>query len=135
MSDNKKDLKDNSSKAAKKDSKDGFLSRVGKFFREYRSELKKISWPTFSEVVKNTFITLVVVLIVGIIVWLVDWGVSALRDTLIHSANKIEASELLGKTSASDAIEEAVSAADEAVELTADQLAELLGQVSGTDAG
>ena len=133
MSDNKKDLKENSSsKSAKKDEKGGFFSKVGKFLREYRSELKKISWPTFSEVVKNTLITLVVVLIVGIIVWLVDWGVSSLRDTLITAASKVDASEIFnGATSASDAI---VSAADEAVELTSEQLAELLGQVSGSDA-
>lgn len=137
MSDNKKEMKENSSsKSPKKEGKDsgGFFSKVGKFFREYRSELKKISWPTFSEVVKNTFITLVVVLMVGIVVWLVDWGVSALRDTLIHSASKVEASDIFGdKTSATDAIEEAVSAADEAIELTEEQLAEMLG-VSGADA-
>ena len=138
MSDNKKEMKENSSsKAPKKEGKDsggGFLSRVGKFFREYRSELKKISWPTFSEVVKNTFITLVVVLMVGIVVWLVDWGVSALRDTLIHSAEKVDASDILGgKTSGTDAVEDVVSSVDNAVELTQEELEAMLG-ISGTDA-
>ena len=135
MSDNKKEVKENtSSKSPKKDGKDGFFARVGKFFREYRSELKKISWPTFSEVVKNTLITLVVVLLVGIVVWFVDWGVSTLRDKLIHSASKVEASEIFGdKTSATDAVEQAVSAADNALELTQEELEAMLG-VSGTDA-
>lgn len=128
---NKKDIKESSSKGAKKEGK-GFLGGIGKFFREYRSELKKISWPTFSEVVKNTLITLVVVLIVGVIVWLVDWGVSSLRDTLITAASKVDASELFsGDTSASDAI---ASAADEAAELTQEQLEDLLGQISASDA-
>jgi len=130
-SENKKDVKEGSSKAAKKEGK-GFFAGIGKFFKEYRGELKKISWPTFSEVVKNTLITLVVVVIVGIIVWLVDWGVSSLRDTLITAASKVDASELFnGDTSASDAI---ASAADEGTELTPDELADLLGQISASDA-
>lgn len=130
MSENKKEIKESSSKAAKKEGK-GFFSKVGKFFKEYRSELKKISWPTFSEVVKNTLITLAVVLIVGVIVWLVDWGVSSLRDKLITVASKVDASELFnGETSATDAI---ASTADGTLEMTPEELADLLGQTSGSD--
>ena len=69
-----------------------FFARIGKFFREYRSELKKISWPTFAEVVKNTAITMVVVLMIGAVIWLFDWGVSSLRNALIDSV-KAETSE------------------------------------------
>lgn len=134
MSDNKKDMKENSSKAAKNGKKEGFFAKVGKFFREYRSELKKISWPTFAEVVKNTLITLMVVLLVGIVVWAVDWGVGTLRDVLISKAHKVEMSDVLYGPSATDALEEAVSDADGAIELTQEQLQDLLNSVSGADA-
>lgn len=73
---------------AKKDAKaksGGFFAKVGKFFREYRSELKKISWPTFAEVVKNTAITLAVVLIIGAVIWIFDWGINGVRTWLLNS--------------------------------------------------
>ena len=140
MSDNKKQLKENaSSKSAKKDGKDskgGFFSRVGKFFKEYRSELKKISWPTFSEVVKNTLITLAVVLMVGIVVWLVDWGVGTLRDTFITKAEKTDLSELTSKTDVLDEVENIVqdvaSVADAGIDITEEAIH---NAVSGADVG
>ena len=39
--------------------------RIAKFFREYRSEFKKIVWPTFNQVWKNTLITIVVIIIMA----------------------------------------------------------------------
>lgn len=78
----KKDAKAVEKKPSDK-KKTSFFQKVGKFFREHRAELRKISWPTFKEVVRNTCITLFVILIIGAIIWLVDWGVSALRDNLI----------------------------------------------------
>lgn len=35
--------------------------RVGKFFREIWSELKKVTWPSFGSVIKNTGIVFLVV--------------------------------------------------------------------------
>ena len=107
MSDNKKDIAsaDSEKKTDAKKSSGGFkraMDRVSKFFREYRSELKKISWPTFAEVLKNTGITLVVVAIIGVCIWLFDWGVSALRDTLITTAKQAEISDIVSDTDASD---------------------------------
>ena len=95
MSESKKDITKN--EAAKTESKkasekkgNGVFQRIGKFFREFRSEIKKISWPTFAEVVKNTIITLVVVAIFAIIIGLFDWGVSSLRDWAITSVQEEE---------------------------------------------
>ncbi len=39
----------------------GFLSRVGKFLREVRMELAKVSWPNRQEVVASTVVVLVAV--------------------------------------------------------------------------
>ena len=44
-----------------------FFKRIGKFFRELRSELKKVVWPT----------VLLCVLAVGLFVWIFD-GVAGL---------------------------------------------------------
>lgn len=48
-------------KAANK--KPNLFVRIGRFFKQSWSELKKVSWPTFRTVVKNTGIVLAVVLI------------------------------------------------------------------------
>ena len=46
--------------------------RLAKWFREMKSELKKVVWPSGKQLVNNTLVVLVSVLIVGIIVCLFD---------------------------------------------------------------
>ena len=43
-------------------------SKLMKYLRSTKSEMKKIVWPTFDQVVKNTFIVLVVVIVVALII-------------------------------------------------------------------
>ncbi len=54
------------------------------FFREVRTELKKVVWPTRHETTQTTLIVLVMVFIVGIVLWLFDmfffWGIHALSE-------------------------------------------------------
>jgi preprotein translocase SecE subunit len=52
------------------------------FFKSLISELKKVVYPTPKAVVKNTMIVIIVVLIVGVLVALLDWGFGAGRDAL-----------------------------------------------------
>ena len=47
--------------------------KVCKYFRELRSELKKVVWPTLQQVGKNTLVVLGCVLVVGIFIWLFDF--------------------------------------------------------------
>lgn len=47
-------------------------SKLGRFFSKSWSELKKVTWPTFKTVVKNTGIVLLVVLFFGVIIFGVD---------------------------------------------------------------
>ena len=69
-----------SKKSAKKDGKPNVAVRAGKgiakFFKDLKGENKKIVWPNAKTVLKNTGIVLAVVLIVGIAIWLVDFGLS-----------------------------------------------------------
>lgn len=52
------------------------------FFREVRTELKKVVWPTRPETTQTTLIVLVMVFVVGIVLWLFDmfffWGIQTL---------------------------------------------------------
>lgn len=57
--------------------------RIVKFFREYKSEVKKIVWPGPRAVVKNTLIVLVLCAILGVFIWLLDFGLSQLIGLVI----------------------------------------------------
>ena len=61
---------------AKVEKKENFFVRtakkIGKWFREMKSELKKVVWPTRKQVVNNVLVTLACVLIVGICIWVFD---------------------------------------------------------------
>ncbi|MCH9698957.1 MAG: preprotein translocase subunit SecE [Gammaproteobacteria bacterium] len=52
------------------------------FFKEVRTELKKVVWPTRPETTQTTLIVIVMVFVVGIILWLFDmfffWGIQTL---------------------------------------------------------
>ncbi len=50
-----------------------FFGAIARYFRELRSELKKVTWPTPKQVLKNTLIVIACVLIVGIFIWLFDF--------------------------------------------------------------
>ena len=56
---------------------------IAKWFREMKSELKKVVWPTRKQVVNNTIIVLVIVVISSAVVWVVDQAGSYIVTTLI----------------------------------------------------
>lgn len=55
-------------------------SGIAKFFRGYASEFKKIVWPTRKQVINNTIVTIVMVIIVGLFIALLDFGLGALLN-------------------------------------------------------
>ena len=54
-----------------------------RYFRELRSELKKVVWSTPKQVLKNTLIVIACVLIVGVFVWVFDLVAQTLITGLI----------------------------------------------------
>ena len=62
-------------------------SGICRYFRELRSELKKVVWPTPKQVVKNTLIVLASVVIVGAFIWLFDFVASTGITALINLCN------------------------------------------------
>ena len=67
--------------------KENFFVRAGKrisrWFREMKSELKKVVWPTKSQMINNTLIVLVCVVIVGIFIWVFDFAGNAIVNGII----------------------------------------------------
>ena len=59
------------------------LGGICRYFRELRSELKKVVWSSPKQVAKNTLIVLVCVLIVGAFVWVFDFVAQVGIDALI----------------------------------------------------
>ena len=57
--------------------------KVKKYFRELRSELKKVVWPTPQQVLKNTAIVVCCVLAIGVFIWLFDYVAQIGIDALI----------------------------------------------------
>ena len=53
----------------KDDAKLGFFKRIAKWFREMKSELKKVVWPTRKQLINNTVVSVVVMLISALGVW------------------------------------------------------------------
>ena len=56
----------------KDDAKPGFFARVGKWFREMKSELKKVIWPTPKTLFNNTAISVGVMLASAVVLWCFD---------------------------------------------------------------
>lgn len=61
-------------KTKKKEKKPNFFTRIGSKIKDVFSELKKVSWPSFAKIVKQTGIVLVVVLIFLVIITAFDFG-------------------------------------------------------------
>lgn len=59
-----------------------FIQRVKKFFKDYKSELKKIVWSSKDQVVKNTTVVVALVVVSGVVLVLLDlafnMGITAL---------------------------------------------------------
>ena len=62
--------------------------KVCKYFRELKSELKKVVWSTPKQVLKNTLIVVACVLVVGVFIWVFDafarYGMSALHELFLR---------------------------------------------------
>ena len=61
------------------------FKRVILFFRDYKSEVQKIVWPTFKDVAKNTVIVLIMCALVGVLIWVLDAGLLKLLEVILNS--------------------------------------------------
>ena len=56
--------------------------KIAKFFKDYKSEFKKISWPSLNDTTKKTIMVIVAIAIIGVSIFLVDTGLSKLIELL-----------------------------------------------------
>lgn len=52
--------------------KENIFKRIGKWFRGMKSELKKVVWPSASQLFNNTLVVIVCAIVVALIVWAFD---------------------------------------------------------------
>ena len=57
--------------------------RIRKYFRELRSELKKVVWPTPKQTAKNTLVAVVMIVICAVVLWGFDSAAQATVRALI----------------------------------------------------
>ena len=60
---------------------------ICRYFRELRSELKKVVWSSPKQVLKNTLIVLISVVVVGVFIWVFDFVARFGIDALINAFN------------------------------------------------
>ena len=65
-------------KKATKARKPGFGSRIKKFFKDYKSEMKKVAWYSKKQLIKSTGLVIVCLVVVSAIVSLLDVGLNGL---------------------------------------------------------
>lgn len=73
---------DKKAKAPKK--KEKKPNRVLRWFKDLRGELKKVTWPTAKDTLKNVGIVIVCVIFVGIFIWVFDFLARAVIDALLQ---------------------------------------------------
>ena len=71
----------------KAEAQPGFFARAGqtvsKWFRDFRSECKKIVWPSRKHVINNTLVVIGFAIAVMILVYVLDVSFGFVRDTLV----------------------------------------------------
>ena len=71
--------KEKASKKAKKNKENIFVriwKAIKRYFKDLKGEVKKITWPGAKEVLKGTVVTMVCIAIIGLVVFLVDLGLT-----------------------------------------------------------
>ena len=61
---------------------------LAKWFRELKSEMKKVVWPTWDQVTKNTGIVVGMIIVVGLFVALADFLLTGGYAALMQLAGK-----------------------------------------------
>ena len=56
---------------------------LGDFFRGYKSELKKIVWPSWKTILKNTGIVITFIVILGLFIYAIDFLFSLLFNWVV----------------------------------------------------
>ena len=67
--------------------KTSIFKNIGTFFRECKSEIKKIVWPATNLVFKNMGVVLVVITVIGLFVSLLDYAFMGVLSKIMEVSN------------------------------------------------
>ncbi len=65
-------------KKSSKSGKPGFGTRIKKFFKDYKSEMKKVVWYSKKQTIRSTGLVIVCLVVVSAVISLLDLGLSNL---------------------------------------------------------
>lgn len=107
-------------KAKKPGSEKGnIFARIGKglqkFVKDFKSEIKKIVWPERKTVLKSTGVVLTVVAVIGVIIFLIDTGLTEIIQLLSKAAKDFAAETTTAVAQATTAVQTTIAATTEAV--------------------
>ncbi len=66
--------------------KPNIFKRIGNYFRDIISEIKKIVWPTPKATFKSTGVVLIAMVVVGVVIFGLDTGLHALFGLVMDLA-------------------------------------------------
>ncbi len=89
------------------------IKKIKQFFKDLKGENKKIIWPNAKTVWKSTGVVIACVLVVGIGIWLVDFGLSKGIDVVL-GINTKETTTVAAEAPAEDSGVVVTEAAEEA---------------------
>ena len=75
-----------SAKAANSETKTGFFARMKRYFKDMRGELKKVVWPDRKQVLNNTGIVIIALIISAIIICGFDFVITKLVSLFFMGA-------------------------------------------------
>lgn len=73
-------------------------NRILNYFKEVKSELKKVVWPSFKQVKNNTLVVIVCVLIIGAFIWILDAAFSSTLGKVVEKWQGTEVTEQTAET-------------------------------------
>ena len=73
-------------------------AKIKKFFKDFKGEWKKVTWPSGKTVLNHSIVVIVVVLVFGLIIFGFDTGLSSIIDGLVGLANKQDVAETTTNT-------------------------------------
>ena len=51
-------------------------SKIKKFFKDYKSEFKKIVWPSKADTLRQSLVVIIAIVVAGVVIVLLDTGLS-----------------------------------------------------------
>ncbi len=92
--------KDKKEAPAKKKSVDfkAIGAKIKKFFKDFKGEWKKVTWPSGKTVLNHSLVVIVVVLVFGLIIFGFDTGLSSIIDGLVSLAHNHDAHDVAETT-------------------------------------